>query len=1129
MMVIFVSQCEKKALNKTRRVLDAFANRIGDKTWQTVITNEGLNAVKKLLRKTASKNTAVSCHWLRGRSRSELAWIIGNRNKFNAQGIVPVNFTQKNIMNTQWENDWHYLPLIKCLAALAALFHDFGKASMCFQEKLQANSKNKRLGDPLRHEWVSVLLFKAFVNNDDTDEKWLERLANGELDELALTTNIPLKKPMASLPPAASLLAWLIVSHHKLPIDYDTDCRGDSAETIFKLLGYISQEWGYETKIDEKIFKERLPQCLVFPSGLPSQSKPWLKQIMKWAAKMQACIPQLNQAMEDGSWRLILHHARLSLMLGDHHYSSKDASKTWQSDMDLIANTYRDDKDGHKKGEAKQKLDEHLVGVADSALKIVHLLPSFESELPFAYDIKFLKQKSPSAFSWQDKAVEKIKEWKQKLPVAYQEKHHGFFVINMASTGCGKTYANAKVMRTLSIDGESLRFILALGLRTLTLQTGDEYRERIGLDSSELAVLIGSRAMMELHNKNRLERQEQEQEELSLNKAAGSESLESLLDDEIVDYECAIPEDAIKTVLTEERDRKFLYAPVLVCTIDHMMSATECRRGGRYILPSLRLMSSDLVIDEVDDFCGKDLIAIGRLIHLAGMLGRKVMLSSATIPPDLAQGYLNVYREGWLLFAKTRDVSTNIGCAWIDEFSTQVETLSDLDTKEAINRYEHYHDTFISKRVKKLKAEPIKRKAEVIPCAHIKDLKTANNNEKTSTIENDYFKVIQQVIIEKHQQHSGVDAITGKMVSFGVVRMANINPCVELAEYLTTANWPANIDIRVMAYHSQQVLLLRSEQEKHLDQVLKRNEKPNEPLQAFKNRIIRDHLDNSQAQHMIFILVATPVEEVGRDHDFDWAIIEPSSLRSIIQLAGRVLRHRNQIPRTPNIALMQYNLRALKNTDDEPAYCMPGYEQRAMDSLLITHDVGQLIDKKTMADGINALPRIQRNEILKSKESFADLEHYTVSKLLTPYKTEEDQTLIGPEKMQGWLTQCWWLTAYPQKENQFRASTPEVKLYLVREDGMFVFMEKDEKGGLSKRENIYDISNNINKPEMVDGTISKWWLKSDYQQLIEVIAEEQGITERKVALKYGELTFPIYHEDQKYRYSSQLGLCKLTL
>jgi hypothetical protein len=42
MMVTFVSQCQKKALNRTRRVLDAFANRIGSNTWQTVITEDGL-------------------------------------------------------------------------------------------------------------------------------------------------------------------------------------------------------------------------------------------------------------------------------------------------------------------------------------------------------------------------------------------------------------------------------------------------------------------------------------------------------------------------------------------------------------------------------------------------------------------------------------------------------------------------------------------------------------------------------------------------------------------------------------------------------------------------------------------------------------------------------------------------------------------------------------------------------------------------------------------------------------------------------------------------------------------------------------------------------------------------------
>ncbi len=112
MMVTFISQCQKKALTRTRRVLDAFANRIGDNTWQTVITEDGLIAVKTLLRKTATKNTAVACHWQRSRSRSELVWIVGNRNAFNSSGIVPVNTTSKelfmDIPNEKPNPNWLY-------------------------------------------------------------------------------------------------------------------------------------------------------------------------------------------------------------------------------------------------------------------------------------------------------------------------------------------------------------------------------------------------------------------------------------------------------------------------------------------------------------------------------------------------------------------------------------------------------------------------------------------------------------------------------------------------------------------------------------------------------------------------------------------------------------------------------------------------------------------------------------------------------------------------------------------------------------------------------------------------------------------------------------------------------------
>ncbi|WP_278932502.1 hypothetical protein, partial [Moraxella osloensis] len=77
MLVTFISQCEKKALNRTRRILDAFANRIGDNVWQTAITEDGLDTVKKLLRQSATKSTAVSCHRVRTRQRSELVWVVG--------------------------------------------------------------------------------------------------------------------------------------------------------------------------------------------------------------------------------------------------------------------------------------------------------------------------------------------------------------------------------------------------------------------------------------------------------------------------------------------------------------------------------------------------------------------------------------------------------------------------------------------------------------------------------------------------------------------------------------------------------------------------------------------------------------------------------------------------------------------------------------------------------------------------------------------------------------------------------------------------------------------------------------------------------------------------------------------
>jgi len=632
-------------------------------------------------------------------------------------------------------------------------------------------------------------------------------------------------------------------------------------------------------------------------------------------------------------------------------------------------------------------------------------------------------------------------------------------------------------------------------------------RERVGLNDSELAVLIGSKAITELHNQIAQNNESFEDDQL------GSESMEPLLSED-VDYDCDIPDEGLATVLKKQRDRQFLYAPVLACTIDHLMGATETKRGGRYILPSLRLMSSDLVIDEVDDFTGSDLIAIGRLIHLAGMLGRKVMISSATIPPDLAEGYFNAYRAGWQIYSRTRDTGSKIGCAWIDEFKTRVTSLDEPQSQNAIKIYRDNHQHFIEKRAEKLARQPPKRKANIIECQSIVDDYEFDSDE---TKQEKYFTKIQQAILDKHQHHHTENKQTGINVSFGVVRVANISPCVALAKHLMDCDWPDDIDIKIMAYHSQQVMLLRHEQEKHLDSILKRKENSGAEPDAFNNAIIRAHLDSSIAKHMLFIVVATPVEEIGRDHDFDWAVVEPSSFRSIIQLAGRVRRHREVGIDIPNIALLQYNWKAIQagNQPGKRYFYRPGYEEKLV---LDTHDLYKLIDSRSIAQGINAIPRIQKPMQLNYRNALADLEHHVTQIQLANY------TGVGPEKLQGYLAESWYLTALPQALNPFRKSEPTTKVFLMYEpdDERCVFIEKDEKGYPINRENILQIhQQGISKKQE-----KRLWLKRDYQNLLAQYAEQYDSGKRKISLRYGELSF-VHRENQEYGYSDQFGLVKI--
>lgn len=118
-----------------------------------------------------------------------------------------------------------------------------------------------------------------------------------------------------------------------------------------------------------------------------TQSVEWTKQVKKWSARLLQESQVSEQIFVDGCWRVILHHARLCLMLGDHYYSSCEADKTWKTSLSLVANT------DPKTKQAKQYLDEHLVRVSDNAMRVAQSLSRLADEMESAYDIQKLKRK----------------------------------------------------------------------------------------------------------------------------------------------------------------------------------------------------------------------------------------------------------------------------------------------------------------------------------------------------------------------------------------------------------------------------------------------------------------------------------------------------------------------------------------------------------------------------------------------------------------------------------------------------------------------------------------------------------------------------------------------------------------
>ena len=270
----------------------------------------------------------------------------------------------------------------------------------------------------------------------------------------------------------------------------------------------------------------------------------------------------------------------------------------------------------------------------------------------------------------------------------------------------------------------------------------------------------------------------------------------------------------------------------------------------------------------------------------------------------------------------------------------------------------------------------------------------------------------------------------------------------------------------------------------------------------FDDAAIRGHLDTCAEANQVFVVLASPVAEVGRDHDYDWAVIEPSSMRSIIQIAGRVRRHRPaKASNEANIILLDRNWRDVDGRDkDGLAFRYPGFEGSGGFKLK-SHRLTDLLMPADL-EPLTSAPRIASRMTVDPRNNLVDLEHARLGMLM-----------LADEHSANTNVRRWWesaaaLTATLQRSSPFRASEAQQTFVL--------FPDEDHAAGWSWRLlqddgtlSVGGVGSRFDSKKLGQlGQRMQHWLAIDYLGSLAATADDLGISTELAARRYGTTQLP---------------------
>ena len=791
---------------------------------------------------------------------------------------------------------------LRAAAVLAGLCHDLGKADPSFQRMLR---EEPVAGTPVRHEQWSAWLMHQMIKTGGrlSAEDWTHFWQNPEQ-----------AMPQPPVTPYGWAM-WAVMTHHRLP-EYDK-----AHNTWVPLWQKESGRW-----------RGAAPE-----QTTPMDNAAWKAAFQRATAELGAEVFQTPQPSTPTEAAMVAAWAdiRQALMLADHTVSARNLTleernfgnhPDWEG---LFANSqpqpgpYPPEKTSRTES---HPLMPHLLAVGGEAGRMMDRLRSFSTrkKLPGVRDKTWMDEKKLSGnprFSWQDQLQEVLKKHAGVM---------GVFGVIAADTGAGKTMGAAKGLSALTNQDMPRRWNLLLGLRTLTEQSGRAYRSGLNLEEDEVAVVMGQSYVDPTGNPGAFGNQEPAEW------TVWAEQKKTLHED-----------FGLGVVTQNKTGQVLLSAPVLVATIDQIMKAADPRRTF-HELAQLRLRVSDTILDEIDSYSPADWPALARLCRWIGILGGRLFVVSATAPPGLVQQLGRAYGEGFaargalegydrpskmvLVAAADRGLSS-VHCDTV-----KVSDILNPNTPHVVqNFYLQAVDGWEQERKTKACPWAIGRKMERLAKLSGLDCEKSAREMVASTSPQDFTDSPWMDWVKDFHGRSNTRLTTENRtvsISRGLVRLSRTRDVGRLAAGLARATWPAGWEVRVVGYHSRLVHGIRRMVEETLDATLGPDgakwRQSGEEGQWYVHdqtglseslKVWGIHTISPAITHIVLLVVASPVEEVGRDHDFDWALLEPITPQTLIQAAGRVFRHR-PLPSPESravIGVLEESLNRIKAHDPKTA------------------------------------------------------------------------------------------------------------------------------------------------------------------------------------------------------------------